>query len=179
VRVLNVGFFLVGIAATNLPLAPQDVIPSLNQNLAPDNALRFTFFQHRRDFTRLVGMCNQDKHLVRIADDFTWLDTDSSWPRENIGLSESRWNSYRQIFTKLALKGGMSRSEDYPSAIFFTTDAEGTILNTIYKGYVYSPHPLSPIRNSLEDIPLDLVKGHADFFEPIAPNWYLFVEFYL
>ena len=69
-----------------------------------DQALRARFLANRVDFERLVAMSDEDSHLTRIAPDFTWLDDDVSWPRRNVGISEQRWNDYRELFR------GMQRS---------------------------------------------------------------------
>src|SRR3954462_11855750 len=55
-----------------------------------DAALERKFRSNRRVFDQLIMMSAEDSHLVRIARDFTFLDTDFSWPRSNIGISNER-----------------------------------------------------------------------------------------
>jgi hypothetical protein len=86
-----------------------------------------------RDLQQLVLMAQQDKHLTRIAPDFTWLDTDASRPRANVGLSTEHWNRGRDLFRCIGLPVGTAEDED---AIF------SRILRENYpgglKGCVYS-----------------------------------------
>lgn len=154
--------------------AAQDVTASRAHSDPPDETLRLAFLQHRQSFVKLVKMCNEDRHVIDIAADFTRLDTDFSWPRENIGFSEGRWNTYRTLFRKLGIYDAY-RSEDYPAAIFFVSRSKGLIVNGSSKGYVYSLRPLLPIRESLDNISPE----GPIFFRPIAANWYLFVDFEL
>ena len=40
-----------------------------------DSALEKLFYRHEGDFNKLIMMSNEDASVVRIAFDFTWLDT--------------------------------------------------------------------------------------------------------
>src|SRR5271166_2703890 len=96
------------ISATLALSALSVIFLSATRNQLPsDEALRARFLAHRVDFERLVVMTNEDSHLTRIAPDFTWLDDDVAWPRKNIGISEQRWNDYRQIFRRVGASEGM------------------------------------------------------------------------
>jgi hypothetical protein len=139
-----------------------------------DAALKGSFLKNKTDFGTLVTMSNEDKRVVRIATDFTWLDTDGSWPRKEIGFTEERWKSYRTLFWKVGVFDGIVRPVDYPSAIFFLASTVGLVVNGSTKGYVFSTAPVSPIQQSLEDDPGKVPRGYV--FEPIAPNWYLYTE---
>ncbi len=139
-----------------------------------DDEMRANFLQHRSDFETLLKMADDDKHVVRIDPDFTSLDTDSSWPRTDIGFSEERWKTYREMFWKLKIPDGIIRRGDYPSAVFFQASSRGIFNNGSAKGYVYSIYSLSPMRRSLDDIPR--TSTDAIYFEAIAPNWYIFFE---
>jgi hypothetical protein len=141
-----------------------------------DAQLKREFAQRRGDFEKLVKMSDEDKHVIRIASDFTWLDTDASWPRNNVGFSPERWNAYRSLFGKLGISHGLSRREDYPSSVFFLVSGIGIVPSGSGKGFVYSGQPLFPIRDSLDHFrPKDSNKDIFTF-ELIAPNWYLFLE---
>jgi hypothetical protein len=93
-------------------------------------------------------MAEHDSGLIRIATDFTDLENISAWPREDIGISETRWNEYRSIFRKLSLQEGIARTEDFPGAIFFVAAAKGLCTGGSSAGYVYSTKKLSPTSNS-------------------------------
>jgi hypothetical protein len=141
-----------------------------------DAQLKREFAQRRGDFVKLVEMSDEDKHVIRIASDFTWLDTDASWPRKNVGLSPGKWNAYRSLFRKLGIAHGLSRREDYPSAVFFLVSGSGIVPSGSEKGFVYSPRPLSPIQDSLDRFRPKDSNQDIFTFEPISDNWYLFLE---
>jgi hypothetical protein len=140
-----------------------------------DASLERGFSQHEPELNQLVTMAKQDQHLVRIAPTFTWLDTDVSWPRQNIGLSVTRWNEYRRLFKEVGAKYGLVRSEDHPGVIFFGVYGFGLVSASTYKGYAYSEHPLTPIVPSLDQMTVP-DKGSAVGFKQIRPNWYIYEE---
>ena len=144
-----------------------------------DAQLKQEFIRHRGDFEKLVRMSNEDRHVIGIASDFTMLDTDGSWPRENIGFSQERWNAYRALFQRLGISGGISTHADYPSCdscVLFLISGIGIVPSGSGKGIVHSSKPLSPIRNSLDQFRIKESNQDVFTFEPIAPNWYLFLE---
>jgi len=140
-----------------------------------DAQLESLFSSHEAEFNQLSVMAAQDQHLVRIASTFTWLDTDASWPRQNIGLSAARWNQYRELFESLGLRGGIVRSTDYPGVIFFQAYSFGLVTGGSYKGYAYSVSPLTPQLSSLDSVPV-LSKGPSIGFKQIRRNWYIYDE---
>jgi hypothetical protein len=139
-----------------------------------DGELKANFSQQQSGFENLLKMSKEDTRVVRIAPDFTWLDTDVSWPRKEIGFSEERWKIYRELFWKLKIPDGISHRVQYPSAVFFLASSVGIFNNGSSKGYVYSTDPLSPVRQSLDGIPQ--TGADAIFFELTSPNWYIFFE---
>lgn len=113
-----------------------------------------------------------------IRSKFTYLATDASWPRTDIGFSQDRWNEYRDLFRELNIDG-VTRRTDYPSSVFIDVYVSGGVLGSSAKGYVYSKGPLDPLTQSLDPMPTDLYKknkGHAIVFESLAPDWYMFRE---
>jgi hypothetical protein len=143
--------------------------------------LQGNFLRDAEELDRLRTMAEQDAHLIRIAVDFTWLDTESKWPRENIGFSEARWSEYRSAFKKLSLSEGIVRTEDFPGAIFFVTRVKGLCTGGSSAGYVYSTAPLTPTTKSPQD-DLDAEarknpsKHYAYVFKPLKANWYAFYQ---
>ena len=151
-----------------------------NSRPTSDEALQARFLAHRADFERLVAMANEDNHLTRIAPDFTRLDDDASWPRKNVGISEQRWNDYRQLFQKVGAKTGISRSEDSPG-IFISIFTQGLVPSGSEKGFVYSQTPLSPVRKSLDNRPPQALwdgpdHNHILVYRPIGDHWYIFYQ---
>jgi hypothetical protein len=149
-------------------------------NIPSDAALQERFLRNEAEYVRLVQMSDQDRHVTVIKDTFTYLDTDASWPREDIGFRRERWDEYRGMFRKLGIEGGLSRRTDYPSTVFIVVYGRGGVLASSEKGFVYSQKPLSPIVQSLDVYP-PTVKGgtgHAIGFKALANSWYMYREEY-
>jgi hypothetical protein len=77
-------------------------------NLATDAKLKKVFDGNRDDFDKLLNMSMQDVRVTQVKFDTTALDMDDSWPRKDVGLSEKRWEEYRQLFRKLGIKDGIA-----------------------------------------------------------------------
>lgn len=77
-------------------------------NLSSDAKLTKVFDGNRNDFDKLLNMSRQDYRIVRIRFDTTALYNDDSWPRKDVGLSEQRWDEYRQLFRKLGIEEGLA-----------------------------------------------------------------------
>lgn len=147
-----------------------------------DDPHLLTNFSHNTDgFESLLAMAEQDDHLVRIADDYTWLDNDTKWPRSDIGLTPQRWNEYQRLFEKLSLTEGIFRTLDFPGAIFFISRARGLCTGGSSSGYVYSANPLTPTTHSpAKDLDAEARKNpkqnYAYVFKPLKPDRYAFYE---
>lgn len=144
--------------------------------------LESNFKRNSEVFETLHSMAEQDSRLIRIAPDFTWLENNTKWPREDAGISESRWNDYRALFTTLSITEGVVRTKDFPGAIFFIAQARGLCTGGSSDGYVYSTNPLSPVVKSPADA-LDAEarhnasqQHHAYVFKTLKPNWYTFYQ---
>jgi hypothetical protein len=133
-----------------------------------DATLERQFSSRESDLEQLVVMAQQDKHLDRIAPDFTWLDTDASWPRVNAGLSPERWNRYRDLFRHAGLPVGIIKDTD--DATLFPIYHAGIVPAGFSKGYVYSEKPLSPIVGSLDRMPTNTYIA----FKHFRKNWYIY-----
>ena len=51
-----------------------------------DQQLEEHFMNQRADFDRLKDMAEEDRHMARMAQDFTWRQDTFAWPR-----SEAEW----------------------------------------------------------------------------------------
>ena len=143
--------------------------------------LQANFLRDAEGLERLRTMAVQDAHLIRIAADFTWLDTDTKWPRENVGFSDARWSEYRSLFKKLSLLEGIVRTEDFPDAIFFIARVKGLCTGGSSAGYVFSTAPLTPTaRSPQDDLDYEVRKNpsrnYAYVFKPLKANWYAFYQ---
>jgi hypothetical protein len=136
-----------------------------------DSDLERKFHSNRRVFDQLIMMTDEDSHLVRIAPDFTFLDSDFSWPRANVGIPDERWDLYRRLFRAVGATHGMLRPID-SHVTFFIAYASG-MLHGIDKGYAFSLDPVEPLLDSLDEPP----KGHekkGQVFKRLQGNWYMY-----
>ena len=175
---MNIRLKIVGVGVALVAAAVALAAP--HSPSTSDEALQARFLAHRADFEKLAAMANEDKHLSRIAPDFTWLDDDVSWPRKDVGISEQRWNDYRQLFQKVGTTDGIIRNEDSPG-IFIPIFSQGLVPSGCEKGLVYSQTPLTPILNSLDKrIPHKLGDGpdrsHVLAYKHIEGPWYIFYQ---
>lgn len=140
-----------------------------------DATLTRQFLARRADFERLAAMAAQDIHLVRIANDFTWLDTNASWPRKDVGISVARWDEYKRLFERAGLSNGISKDVD-PPRLFFHIAARGLVTTGDEKGIVYSRVALQPLLQSLDKRPPDNLyqDGHVTAYKRIDQNWYIY-----
>ena len=145
-----------------------------------DAALTRQFLAHRADFERIVAMANVDTHLTRIAPEFTWLDNNVAWPREDVGISEQRWDRYKRLFRSVGAPVGIMH--DAPThMVIIPLVVEGLVPSGAVKGVVYSPRPLSPILHSLDKKPPAKFwngpdRSHVLVYKPIEGHWYLYYE---
>jgi hypothetical protein len=140
----------------------------------PDEILLENFRRHEADFNRLVSMSEVDSKVIRIADDFTWLDTNANWPRPDseIGFSRERWGEYRRIFSTLGLSQGLLRPLD-TDTIYLIASSNGNLTSGSSKGYAYSIKPLSPLSDSLDHVAPEL-RNQQTLYKKLGANWYLF-----
>lgn len=171
-KVIAVGLVLSAVAVLALAAA--------KSRSTSDEAVRARLFAHRADFERLVAMAKEDKHLVRIAPNFTWLDEDSSWPRKNVGISKERWNDYRRLFNSVGATQGIVEG-DNPSGIAFPISSVGLVPSGYEKGLIYSQASLTPVLQSLDKRPPDELwdgpdRSHVLAYKPIGDHWYIYYQ---
>ncbi len=134
-----------------------------------DVSMEKRFAGHESDFEQLLEMSKADSQVPRIPAE---TQNHGAGPSEKV-LTEQRWQTYKSLFQKTGLSGGIDRSPDYPAATFFIASYSGIGI----KGYVYSDVPLSPLVASL-DGKLSPEVGptkHGLFaFKHIKANWYLY-----
>jgi hypothetical protein len=165
---------LLAVAQVSNP-TPKDV------NSFDDTRLEADFFRNVEAFEKLRTMAEKDAHVIRIAADFTWLDRDTKWPREDIGFATARWDEYRSLFQKLSLPEGIVRTEDFAGAIFLVARSQGLCIGGSSAGYVYSAKALAPVVKSPKAV-LDAEarqnpdRHYAYAFKALKANWYAFYE---
>ena len=144
----------------------------------PDIDFKLQFYEHEADFEKLVAMAREDPQMTRIAEDFTWLDTDVSWPRDNIGISNERWDEYRKLFRKVGAHDGIVNRPDISQVIFLIVE-QGIVPAGQAKGIVYSYKPVIPVLSSLDRRPpweMYDSKGDITAYTRITGNWYIYFE---
>lgn len=162
--VILVGFFIIRAEFT----------AALQSSAPTDETLDANFRAHRASLESLLEMSRADRGVIRIANDFTWLDTDSSWsrPEDRWGISLARWDQYRQLFREAGLRSGIL--QDHEDGItYFLFWTRGLMTNGTSKGYAYSENDLTPIVSSLDDHE-SWPKGKRVLFQKLDGNWYLF-----
>lgn len=143
-----------------------------------DQELIRTFTEKRQMFEKLQRMSNEDPKVIRIAPEFTRLETNWAWPRPDaeLGFSRARWDEYKNAFKDLRLDAGLSRESSAPNAaIYFSRSSQGMIFRGSSKGYAYSTLPLTPVVPSLDVAHHVLSKGtkHGVAYRKITDSWYL------
>jgi type II secretory pathway component PulM len=60
-----------------------------------DKQLEAHFVNQRVDFDRLKEVAEEDRHMARIAQDFTWRQATFAWPRPEAdwGITKERWDN--------------------------------------------------------------------------------------
>jgi hypothetical protein len=155
--------------------------------LPSDDYLIQNFNQHRQELDKLLDMAHADHEVIRIAPDFTRLESTWQWPRplDQLGFSEERWDEYKQLFKVTGLTNGIESSEE--GSIFFSVSATG--LGNGHgrdKGYVYlSDKAVKGISSlpSLDDAAIEKFfaqdprwNGHAMLFRHLNGRWYLYIS---
>lgn len=166
------------IATLGLSALTAVFVAATRNQLPSDETLRTLFLAHRVDFGRLVVMANEDSHLTRIAPDFTWLDNDVAWPRKNVGISEQRWNDYRQLFQKVGTSEGILNYTN-PTLILIPIASIGLVPSGVEKGLAYSQASLSPVLKSLDERPPEQYwngrdRSHVLVYKQIESHWYVY-----
>ncbi|MHB8844610.1 MAG: hypothetical protein ACYC7L_07635 [Nitrospirota bacterium] len=136
-----------------------------------DSELIANFYQHRAEFERLRNMIVQDKGLLRVNNDRT-LPEDA----QSINVPPSRIKEYRELLTKLDIRGGIEASSDR-RYIGFIASLLGWATHNSEKGYAYTEE-LVKAQDIVDD--LDHFKEHevGSGMRRIEGDWYLFYEGY-
>jgi hypothetical protein len=139
-----------------------------------DEVLEANFSKYETDFQVLLEKSQADYKVIRIASDFTWLDNNAAWPRPESewGISNERWDEYRNLFKKLGLNGGILR-DNQGEITYLIVSSSGLITNGSSKGYAYCKSEPAPIVSSLDDT-TSWPKGKRIIFKQLRGHWYLF-----
>lgn len=118
-------------------------------------------------------MSEQDTRVVRIAPDFTGLDSNGAWPRPDslLGISHARWNEYRRLFKRVGSDNGLGRGPD--GSVEVVIRAYGLAISGGARGYLFSPSPPSPLGTPLGSLP----SSSGVRYQPLSGGWYIFDSF--
>jgi hypothetical protein len=142
-----------------------------------DAQLEIRLIKYRTDFDQLIKMADEDRGVARIAEKFYKLNSNNSSPIFEPAdmFSRTRWDQYRKLFQRLDLKNGLMRLPEYPNVIFLVP-FENVLIQwgseSYDKGFAYSPQPLSPSMDSLDN-PNPIRQKNT--FKHLMGNWNLYV----
>lgn len=93
-----------------------------------------------------------------------------SWVQPKNKISEARLAEYRDIFVRLELDGGL-RSWGGES-VRLISHSSGFVFGGSEKGFMYKPENPSPLYESLDIPPEDLL-SNVSAYRYVKKNWYL------
>jgi hypothetical protein len=137
------------------------------------------FFRNEAEFNKLAEMSDAEPEVITVADTFTRTRSSFAWPRPESewGISKSRWDEYRMLFSRLGIKHGIDIVENDQSdrSVFIMMRACGHFsgCSDREKGYVHSTTEPRPLVESIDNIPKDGVLEDRVYMH-IAPNWYIY-----
>jgi hypothetical protein len=140
----------------------------------PDIDFKLRFYEHRAEFEKLVKMVEEDSQKVGVGDGFAFSKSDPSQIQKYPGISQERWNEYRKLLNKVGSSEGLEKYAG-TTQIYFNVAVQ--YLGGQSKGIVYSPTPLSPVLESLDqNPPISLYDDHGSMkvYKPITDHWYIF-----
>jgi hypothetical protein len=135
--------------------------------LPSETSLRKEFSGNKDTLVELLNMQLEDSRLVRIAPSFTRLDTDWSWPRQNIGIEPDRWERYRKLFIKGNVTDGIQFDHGY---VFYFVASVGLAIGGTSRGFAYTKLVPTVVVDHLDNCP----KQEGACFVQLEPNWYIF-----
>lgn len=144
----------------------------IHKPVVTDDELELIFRENKPDFEQILRMSEVDASVPRIAYDFTWVSgVGSSTDSGNPGISKERWETYRALFQKLDLTGGINREDD--GTVAFLAFGRGLSVSGLTKGYLYTIKDRNCTAASLDD--LQQYQNQGFVCKRIDENWYLYV----
>jgi len=128
-------------------------------------------------------MSQEDVNVVRVADDFTRLKNDWSWPRPESrwGITAARWNEYRRLFKAAGVSTGWEKDE--LGNVYFIAHTHGLSIGGGSKGLVRcfisgDPEKAFPpcAEQKEKGQSKDDTNSDGYSYRKIGPDWYIFEE---
>ncbi|HKU77566.1 MAG TPA: hypothetical protein VJR02_26865 [Pyrinomonadaceae bacterium] len=138
-------------------------------NLSPhptDSRLEQTLKSNQSDFDQLIRMLSEDVDIIRLDEKFVFLKEGSTH-----NVPDQRLEVYRKLFVKLKLERGFQRDKD--NALRFIASSGG-VFSTSEKSYIYSPTPLNPLVDSLDQVVESDRGDHSPVYKKLYGGWYLY-----
>jgi hypothetical protein len=147
-----------------------------------DEVLTKQFNKHRGELETLVSMTRQDSIVSLIAYDFIERRDTVSWPRPRSewGITENRWNEYRNLFRKIGL--GRELIKDEQGDIYFVFHSDGSVVTGSSKGLVYCPTTVAtasrylPCTEQRDSGKSEDEKGNGSEYRRLADRWFIYSE---
>lgn len=144
-----------------------------SSGLPSDEDLLRRFESDQSNLLELLEMSNEDAEVVRIAPSFTRIENNWSWPRplSELGFSEERWTSYKELFAKCGLADEMERTN---SSVWFYVASVG--LGNGHgssKGFAYLPNAGQYLVTDLDTDTVDRDR-HQTVVRRIRGNWFIY-----
>ena len=156
-----------GIKAITLLTFVAFALSACDAGLKSEADLRQQFFQNKEPLFQILQMQRHDAKVIRIAPSFTRLENNWNWPRKDIGLSEERWNSYRELFGKAGIADGIQNDD---GCLFYFVSSVGLAVSGTSRGFVFTQKPLENVVKNFDECPA----GKDPCYVPLDGPWYLF-----
>jgi hypothetical protein len=141
---------------------------------------------NRADLEQIVGMMETDKQMSRIANDFLWRQDTVAWPRPESewGITQARWNSYKQLFGKVGSENGAVRAEK-SSDVEIMIHSWGIVPSGGNVSFLHCGQPAGEFRHTVapcyakateNEGSKDNTSGDAYRFKRLDKDWFIYEE---
>ena len=144
------------------------------------------FAAHRAELEQIVGMMETDKQMSRIANDFLWRQDTVAWPRPESewGITQARWNRYKQLFGRVGSENGAVRAEK-SSDVEIMIHSWGIVPSGGSISFLHCGEPAGSFRHTV--VPCfekptanegnkDNTSGEAYRFKRLDKDWFIYEE---
>lgn len=171
---IAIACFVVFIAGAIVLLMWSCTPPSLS-------TLEHRFVRQRPELDTIVAMSNVDARLLVVDPD--WLatrDRQCSGYCPESGITQQRWEQYRNLFRRSGLSQGLRRDAD-SGDIFLIVKSFGLLERGISNGYLHcgqgQPHRYAPCSSSQAAGEHPYSRGDEAYsFRRLADGWYVYSE---
>lgn len=145
--------------------------------LPSDDQMRARWHDRRDEFDSLRAMVTDDRRItevVRSMSGVEFVNHETGMVRHSpdaaIGMSLERWREHHRLMRDLGIKLGVARGEH--GRVTLWVAERGLVVGEVRKGYVWSPEPLNPVWDSLDEA----VEARAAVaYRPLGDGWWLVI----